>query len=629
MNQNFSNFLLEKSNKFSENYSLNDWLIDSSIFFNLENIFIIKKNKEGFFSLEAQGYSNDCFKINSKLQLNTGDLKKTEKEFLSQPISIKEKDNIYKKYNFNPKMFYLNNNFIFGFSGKNISLNYNLFLKQISLIFYSKISKENHINKHIEDSTIKLKEEFLSKISHEIRTPLNSIIGNTKNLKNIHPENKLINQIEESSNKLLKIINNLLDFNSMEQKKQIIKNENFNIDELLCECFSYFESEVDFSFRRTTDQVDIFNDKNKIKQVVMSILDNSNKFKKEDIPVKVKVNVYQLNNEIFISFKDNGIGINPDVNVFKDFTQEDNSSTREHQGIGLELTICKKLMKQLSGNIIVNSEGKNLGSEFIINFPISAIIESSETKNFNAHVLIVEDDSINQDVAKNYLKNIGISSDIAENGQVALNLVKENPHKYQLILMDCQMPIMDGYQCTKHLRKMNYLYPISAFTAHAYQEDKERCLNSGMDYFITKPIEDIPFNAMLMKLLPMSFDNLNHKSLEQYLNQPQGRDFLSSLIEKFVANLINKDLKIIRSLLNKKDFVPLAKTFHRLKSTFGTFGFIKTQNLLKEYQKLEKFSETEYIIFRNHLKSDIIALNKWCTENNVATTIKETLYETI
>ena len=629
MNQTFSNYLLEKYSKISSNYTWDDFLTESCDNINLDNIFIIKMNlstKE--YTLVHSGNNSAPHKINQSLCFHESDIKKSKNPFISNPFSILKKEKLKETYNFNPKIFYIADEFIFGFSGKNTSLNYNLFLTQIATLYKSYNYKSLESN-NIEEKSNKLKEEFLSKISHEIRTPLNAILGNTKLLLDSYSNDKRINQINSSSSKLLKIINNLLDFNSMEQRKQIIKNETFNIDELLCECFSYFESDIDFSFRRTTDQVEIYNDKNKIKQVVMSILENAYKFSQKGISCKVKTTVYQINNEIYISFKDNGIGISKNTpNLFKEFTQEDNSSTREHTGVGLELTLCKKVLSQILGDILYKSSGKNQGTEFIIHFPLSAKSNSSSSTEYNAHVLIVEDDEINQEVASNYLKSIGITSEISPNGKEALALVKQNPHRYQLILMDCQMPIMDGYECTRELRKSGFIYPISAFTAHAYQEDKERCLAAGMNHFVTKPIETDPFNKMLTHLLPMSFENLSHICLDNHLNQG-GESFLKGLLEKFIENLLNRDLLIIEQHLESKEYYELGRLFHKLKSTFGTFGFSKTQNLLKEYQKLEKFSKKEYIVFRNHIKSDLIALEKWCKINNIKLNIEEINNESI
>jgi PAS domain S-box-containing protein len=365
------------------------------------------------------------------------------------------------------------------------------------------------------------KSEFLANMSHEIRTPMNGILGMLKLLmKQPLPEESARHaQLAlNSAESLLVIINDILDFSKIEAGKLNVERIPFNLVRLIEE----FQQSMLLNLREKSlshsldlsklKHIQVLGDPHRIRQILVNLYSNAIKFTESgEIGLTVKS---KDQNEVIFSITDSGIGISQDnqAHLFDKFTQADSSTTRMFGGTGLGLSICKQLCELMGGKIWLEST-LNKGSTFSFSLPLAKTqqeqtsLNSSNQTELNTStseaipVLLVEDNLINQEVAKDLLSDLGFVVEIANNGQEALDhLSKEQSH--QMILMDCQMPILDGYETTKAIRsgKVGSRYqsiPIIAMTANAMSGDREKCLASGMDDYITKPLDHSVVQAVL------------------------------------------------------------------------------------------------------------------------------------
>ena len=366
----------------------------------------------------------------------------------------------------------------------------------------------------------KTKSEFLANMSHEIRTPLNAMFGFIKILKEKkfdEETEKYLNVIEKSGTSLLTIINDILDFSKIEANKFIIEKIEFNPKEEIDSIHELFESiakEKNIKLEIITNlNYNIISDPTRIKQIIANLLSNAIKFTDNNKKVILNVNYDDKKEELFVEVIDEGIGIpkeKMDV-IFEEFSQVDNSTTRKYGGTGLGLTISHRLVELLGGKLWVDSEvGK--GSRFYFTIPakkttLAKEIKKEEKKIFtdvkNMHVLLVEDNKANQMFMKVVLKKMGLTFDIANNGIEAIEKFIEN--KYDLILMDENMPEMNGIEATKKIREyenknnLGHTF-ISALTANALQGDKERFIKAGMDFYLAKPLDVEKLKEILEKI---------------------------------------------------------------------------------------------------------------------------------
>ncbi len=366
------------------------------------------------------------------------------------------------------------------------------------------------------------KSSFVAMISHELRTPINGIIGTTNLIADtkLDDEQKLyVNTIKKSSDVLLTLINNILDISKIESGKMTTELINFDISALLKDindCFGFIAQQ-----KKLTLSIDglvktdfhLKGDMHKIKQIIFNLISNALKFTSKG-EVKVKARILEEDDtycRISIAVQDQGIGIAPENlgKLFSDFVQTDSSMARKFGGTGLGLSLSKKFARLMGGDLFVTSE-LGVGSEFWVELPLvkvqsdSILTEQpklSEMTNglgidkpSKIKILIAEDNDVNQMILQKYLKKWGYDFASAFNGKEALDKVSTDS-TIGLILMDCQMPEMDGLEATRQIRLSNEqrvrFIPIIALTANALEEDKNNCLQAGMNSFVSKPIDPL------------------------------------------------------------------------------------------------------------------------------------------
>lgn len=443
----------------------------------------------------------------------------------------------------------------------------------------------------------KAKEIFLANMSHEIRTPLNAIIGMIRELgktKLSKEQLRLLHYASKSSSHLLSLLNNILDISRINSGNFQIENVPFSLSRLLVDVESIMkpmatEKKLNFKCDIVNSSIDYIGDPSRLRQVLVNIVGNAIKFtERGGVSIQTNIGILSESTDLIsIEITDTGVGMEEAFlkHIFESFTQESASTHQTFGGSGLGMAISKQLINLMGGEIAVESK-KGIGSTFKISIELlkhttqtGQNIEYDEVNISLAgrRVLLVEDNEMNRVVVSQILRQYEIIQEDAYNGAEALDKLQIN--QYDLILMDLNMPIMDGYQCTIEFRKINNTTPIIALTANAFKAEIDRALAIGMNDYVSKPIDDIVLIKTMKRLLggKEAFDNsgISTTSVIQskssvnfsYIEKIGGAGnttFRNELIEIFLRQS-SEFLKDVNTNLPVKNFDNIYLAAHKFK----------------------------------------------------------------
>ncbi|PJJ66953.1 signal transduction histidine kinase [Chryseobacterium geocarposphaerae] len=452
------------------------------------------------------------------------------------------------------------------------------------------------------------KENFLANMSHEIRTPLSGILGFT-NLLQKRPldetSKEFVSSIQRSGENLMAIINDILDLSKIEAGMMRITKGIFSINGLVNSVETFFverakEKGLTISSKIDPSIPDTLNgDATRLTQILVNLIGNAIKFTHQGrITIEI-YNKHQTENEVVVGFKvsDTGIGIDKEKlsEVFERFNQGEDSTTRNYGGTGLGLSIVKSLIQLQNGDIEVMSEqGKGTTFHFYIPYAIAGeqinVIPAVDTQYFKDRsntplkVLVVDDNAINQSLMKHLLSQWNIDFDTANNGLEAVEYLKNND--CDLVLMDIQMPQMDGYTATQKIREeLNLNLPIIAMTAHALAGEREKCLSRGMNEYISKPVnEDELFKLIsgfgLKKDKNKEAEIKEEVTVYQYIDLTYmksisngDKDFERTVTQQFLDK-IPYHIQEMESAYENADFTIVKLRAHDLKSSVAIMGLL-------------------------------------------------------
>lgn len=473
------------------------------------------------------------------------------------------------------------------------------------------------------------KDEFLAMMSHEIRAPLNAVLGMTGLLldTSLDPQQKeFVDTIRSSGDALLATINDILDFSKIEAGKLELETYPFPPKSCIEEAVNILNITAEGKGITLTTAIDaslpamIASDATRLRQVLVNLIANAIKFTDQGgVQVFAKASSFQDQTcEIEFAVQDTGIGISPEQQqrLFAPFNQAGVATSRERGGTGLGLAICQRLVNAMGGQIWVTSElGEGAIFYFTIQAPIvkeAVRIESDSELNSGGEtdlalsslrVLLAEDNRVNQRVALLTLQKYGVRADVVGNGLEVLAALRRQV--YDVILMDVEMPEMDGLVTTKRIRDSDFASPyIIALTAYATSEHRERCIQVGMDDYLTKPLRQAEMISALKRACGQIADAsistqgqperiiLDHEILNgiREMGGSHGNQILTQVIEEFLEDL-PQQVKAIESAIAQLDAEALRKSAHSLRSSSANLGGIALSEFCAELERLAQAGE--------------------------------------
>lgn len=466
--------------------------------------------------------------------------------------------------------------------------------------------------KEMAEQANRAKSQFLANMSHEIRTPMNAVVGFSELLQSGgeklpgEERKEYVLAIQNAGKHLMGLINDILDLSKIEAGKMEVELLPQSPHQVISEAMSVMRVpakkkglSLDYAWSSPLP-VKILTDASRFRQLLMNLIGNAIKFTQTG-GITVMAELLQVDQKsiLKVDVVDTGVGISEDKlqDIFQPFAQEDSSTTRRFGGTGLGLTISRKIAESLGGNLsVVSSPGAGSvftacievgdlsGVEMLSTPPVADIIaipnnipDQPLPQLSGGKVLLVEDGDTNRRMIQLLLKRANLDADVAVNGQEGMEKVIAG--SYDVVLMDMQMPIKDGYTATRELREMGYKLPIVALTAHAMEGDRQKCLDVGCSDYLTKPIGEERLIRKLAEYLPNPNTDRSHDDPKEALKMVPVRSCLDyddpdyrEIIESFKTDVVTR-VSRMRELADQQNYEGLRIAAHWLKGTGGTAGF--------------------------------------------------------
>ncbi|MFV5687898.1 response regulator [Flavobacterium sp. ZT3R25] len=488
----------------------------------------------------------------------------------------------------------------------------------------TEIAEEAKINA---ENAVKTKQQFLSNMSHEIRTPMNAIIGFTKVVMRTDltvKQKEYLNAIKMSGDALIVLINDILDLAKVDAGKMTFEKTPFKMNSSISAMLHLFETKIQEKNLKLVKEYDskipkvLVGDPVRLHQIILNLVSNAVKFtSKGKITVSVDL-LHEEDDTVILKFAvtDTGIGISNEkiATIFENFQQATSETSRLYGGTGLGLAIAKQLIEPQGGSICVKST-INEGSTFSFTLPFQKTNAGAELENElmeldsemkNIKILVVEDIALNQLLMKTLLDDFGFERDIAENGKIAIEKLKEK--EYDIILMDLQMPEMNGFEATEYIRKtMNSKIPIIALTADVTTVDLAKCKAVGMNDYLAKPVDEKLLYSKIVNILTKPKRTEVNEILEEeqntkkklrcidlvYLNQrtKSNPKLMMEMISLYLAQTPPL-ISTIRQSLEEQNWQLLGSAAHKMIPSFSIMGISPDfENMAKRIQEFATAQE--------------------------------------